>query len=356
MDTQIVCTRCVLDRSAKEITFKEGICNFCHTAQKELALAKKERPNLQQVIERIKKEGKKYDCLLGLSGGVDSATALVKAVELGLRPLAYSLDNHWNTEQSDENIMRLVETLKVPFFRYVIDQQKFLDLQSAFIKAGLVNIEIATDHLLLATSFETAKENGIKWIISGGNVATESIMPESWSYTSRDLVHIKDVYHRMTGKPLKGLPTCSLFQFNLYKWWYRIKTLYLLDYFDYNRTESLKMLQEKVGYKDYGEKHCESNFTWWYQGYYLFEKFGIDKRKAHFSSLINSGQMTREEAMQQLQASPTFPSLGLEKRVKAYPKREHRDFKTDEKTFRLIGRFVKLLRLVGIGKVDYLGT
>jgi hypothetical protein len=333
-----------MDGSATEIVLNEkGICNFCTMAQHELALSDKLKPLYKAKIREIKKGGKgmKYDCLIGLSGGVDSSYTLLKAVQAGLRPLCFSVDNGWNDPRADENIMRLVEGLKVPFYRYTIDTKRFTELQGAFMKAGLRNLEIPTDHILMATTLEMADKYGIKIILSGGNVATESIMPASWGYSARDLVHIKDVYRRMTGKNLTGLPTCSLLKWNYYRWIARIETLYLLDYLDYNRKKAIKELK-KFGYKEYGEKHCESIFTAWFQNYYLFEKFSIDKRKAHFSSMINSKQMTRSQALEELANSPIYPEIGLEKKILAYPKRSHDDFRKDEKLFRFIAKIVKL--------------
>ena len=333
-----------MDGSASELVLDaEGVCNFCHIAQRELALAKDQKFHLIEIINRIKRK-KKYDCLIGLSGGADSSTLLHHAIKLGLRPLCYTIDNGYNDPKADENIMRMVEKLKVPFYRYTIDLEKFTDLQGAFLKAGLINIEIPTDHILMASAYELASKYGIKWILSGGNVNTESIMPASWSYTARDLVHIKDVYKWQTGKKLKGLPLCSLLKFNYYKWIKRIKTLYLLDYLDYNLKESKELLKKEYGWQEHHEKHCESTFTWWYQNFYLFTKFGIDKRKAHYSSLINSGQMTRSEARELLASKPIYPTLGIEEKVIKYAKGRHEHYKTDEKIFNAISRVIKFLR------------
>lgn len=346
----------MLDGSAKELVLdKEGVCNFCRGAQKELEACEKERHKLSEVLGHIRydevnnaKENR-YDVLIGLSGGVDSSTALVEAVKLGLRPLCFSVDNGYNDPRADENIMRLVEGLKVRFYRYKIDLKKFQELQSAFMRAGLINIEIPTDHILMAASYELAAKYGIKWIISGGNMATESIMPSSWSYRANDLTHIKDVYKKMTGKRLKGLPLCGIWKYNWWKWVKGIKTLYLLDFLDYNREESIRMLERDFGYKSYGDKHCESIFTSWFQNFYLFEKFGIDKRKAHYSSLINSGQMGRKEAKELLTTNPVYPLLGLEQKVLKFPKRNHSDFKQD-KWFARISKVVRFLRTYGIAR------
>lgn len=347
MENRVQCSKCVMDKSASEIVFDaNGVCNFCHQAQRELVLIKSERKNLPSIIEKIKADGKgkEYDCLIGLSGGVDSSTVLYQAVKLGLRPLCFSVDNGWNDPRADENIMRLVEGMKVPFFRYTIDLPKFKALQAAFMKAGQINIEIPTDHILMATTYEMANTYKIKWILSGGNVATESIMPPSWGYNARDLVHIKDVYKWATGSTLTGLPLCSLLKWNYYRWIKRVKVLYLLDYLDYNRADSIAVLEKEYGYKSYGDKHCENVFTQWFQNYYLFEKFSIDKRKAHYSSMINSGQMHRNEALMLLGQNPIYPELGLEKRVLAYRKRPYTNFKTDEKLYKAISNFVKLWR------------
>lgn len=343
MKELIYCKHCVMDGSAEEIVLdKDGVCNFCHQAQRELRMAKDNKINLGRYLKQIK--GEKYDCLIGLSGGVDSSFTLHKAVKLGLKPLCFSIDNGWNDPKADENIMRIVETLKVPFFRYTIDKKRFIELQNAFILAGQKNIEIPTDHILMASSYEVASRYGIRWILSGGNVATEIIMPPSWGYNARDLVHIKDIYKWVTGKKLQGLPMCGLIKWNWYHWIKHIRIFYLLDFLDYNRAEAIKVLEKEYGYKDYGEKHCESVFTTWFQNFYLFQKFGIDKRKAHLSSLINSGQITRKEAQEVLYQAPVYPSLGIEDRVMSYQKRSYKEFKTDEKLWLFLGSIIRLLR------------
>lgn len=292
---------------------------------------------------KCRKPKTEYDCLIGISGGIDSSSVLHHAVKLGLRPLCFSVDNGWNDPKADENIMRLVETLKVPFFRYTIDLKKFKELQAAFLKAGLINAEIPTDHVLMATTYEMAKDYKINWVLSGGNVIGESIMPASWSYNARDLTHIKDVYKKVTGKKLEGLPVCSIWKWNKYKWVNRIKIFYPLDYLKYNRAESIKMLEKEYGWVDYHAKHEESVFTKWFQNFYLYEKFSIDKRKAHLSSLINSGQMTRSEALEVLAHQPIYPQLGFENQVMNYPRGKHEDYKQD-KWYNRISKVVKFLR------------
>lgn len=318
-----------MDKSAKEIVFTKTGCNFCDQAVKTLRENELEKHKLLDILDLIKKQRGEYDCIIGLSGGVDSSRVLHEAIKFGLKPLAFSVDNGWQDAKADENIMRMVEKLRVPFYRYVLDINKFRDLQAAFIKAGVPNIEIPTDHVLMAVSLELANKYGVKWILSGGNGSTESIMPESWGYNARDLTHIEDIYTKMTGKRLTGLPVCGLFKWNYYRWFKRIKTFYLLDYMEYNRAESIVLLEKEYGYKSYGAKHEESVFTKWFQNYYLYEKFSIDKRKAHLSSLICSGQMTRKEALMELGERPVYPRIGLETKVMQYPKRSHEDYKKD---------------------------
>lgn len=342
--TGTTCVKCCMNQSAEEITFDEkGVCNFCKIAQNELALIRLEpsKPNHWHIIQEMKK-GSPYSCLIGLSGGVDSSYMLHLAVKLGLKPLCFNVDNSYNSPESDENIMRLVETLKVPFFRYTIDTKKFRELQEAFIKAGQKNIEIPTDAVLLATSYELANKYKIGYILSGGNVNSESIMPASWGYNARDLVHIKDVYKKMTGKKLKGLPTLSLLKWNYLKWIKRIKVLYLLDYYDYNREEATKTLEKTYGWKSTGEKHCESYFTRWFQDVYLYRCYSIDKRRAHYSALINSGQMDRDTALEMLKKEPVYdgPDLGFKT---DYPHRDYREFRTDERLFNGISKVIRLL-------------
>lgn len=334
-----------MDGTAPEIVLDEnGVCNFCHQAESELRslwATDTSYPPSEFVAQIIKNDKQKYDCIIGLSGGVDSSYMLHKAVELGLRPLCFSVDNGWNSKESDENILRIVEKLKVPFYRYTIDVPKFQELQGAFMQAGLKNLEIPTDHILMATTYEMAAEYGIKTILSGGNVATESIMPPSWGYNARDLTHIKDVYRRMTGKKLTGLPVCSIWKWNYYRWVKKIKTVYLLDYLNYNRAEAEQILIKEYGFKSTGEKHEESLFTRWFQNFYLFGKWGIDKRKAHYSSMIASGQMTRAEAKEKLLVSPVYPQLGFEPKVSRYLKHEHEEFKMD-RWYNRISKVVKL--------------
>lgn len=341
------CPKCCIDSTAAEFQLTNTGCNFCDSARIALSEVKAEKHKLSNFITKIKEdgEGKKYDCLIGLSGGVDSSYTLYKAVQLGLRPLCFSVDTGYNKPEADENIMRLVEGLKVPFYRYTIDLDKFKELQSAFLMAGVKNVEIPTDHVLMAVTYELAALYDIKWVLSGGNVATESIMPASWGANARDAVHIRDIYKKIWGKKLTGLPICGLLKWNYYTWIKGIKIFYLLDYLPelYNRRQAEQELVEQIGFKPTGAKHEENYFTQWFQNWYLFEKWGIDKRKAHLSSLVVAGQMTRGEALVELEKNPVYPTLGIEQRVMKYPKHEHTAYAQD-KWYDRIAKVIKICK------------
>lgn len=343
-----MCTKCVMDTSAEEITFNEqGVCNFCLEFDKkeEERKAYKLHPGIPWIIDEIKKNSGKYDCLIGLSGGVDSATCLHKLVtEFGIKPLCFSVDNGWNDPKADENIMRMVEKLKVPFFRYTINLKEFSDLQIAFIRAGLKNIEIPTDHILMATTYEMASKNGIKYIISGGNLATEGIMPKSWGYQARDLTHIHGVFRKMMGRKLKGIPTISLPQYLYYRFIKGIRIIQPLDLFEYDREESKRILEREYGWKDYYLKHEESKFTKWFQNFYLPKKFGIDKRRAHLSSMINSGQMTRNEALEELKKPLYYEPMGNEEKVLSYKNHDYKEYPNNEWIWELLSKLYANLR------------
>lgn len=322
-----------MDGTAEELILTPNGCNFCEQAKKALKEIEAEKKNLPEIIERIKKDGenKEYDVLCGLSGGADSSFVLHLAVQLGLRPLCFSLDNGYNDPKADENVLKIVEKLQVPLYRYTIDLQKFKELQSAFMKGGVMNLEALTDHILFAATYEVAAKYKIKWILSGGNTATESIMPVSFGPEDpRDLRFIKSVYKRMTGKKLTGLPMISLWKEQYYRLFKQIKFLRLLDYTGYNRKKAIEFLEKEYDYYSYGEKHCENYFTWWYMNFWLYERYGIDKRKAHLSSLVVSGQMTRKEAMNLLAECPIYPRLGIEEKVMKYPKKSYHDYKNSE--------------------------
>lgn len=343
------CSRCVMDTTDPDIRFDENlVCNHCHEFRAKEIIREREMRKLPWLYETIRKRGRKskYDCLLGLSGGVDSSLCLHYLVENGLRPLCFSIDNGWNTPLADENIMRLVESLKVPFYRYTIDLDRFKELQQAFIKSCTANIEIPTDHILMAATYQMARENNIKYVISGGNLATEGIMPRKWGYQARDLTFIRAVFRKATGKRLKEnslLPTLSLIGYIRNRFLRKIKIVNLLDYYNYRREDAKRLLAEKYGWQDYGEKHCENSFTMWFQNYWLPTFFGIDKRKAHYSSLINSNQMTKREAVDKLSEILQYPPII--KLEGSFTPKLYTDYKNSEFWWNLFSKIYGLLKI-----------
>jgi N-acetyl sugar amidotransferase len=298
-----VCTKCIMDTTDPGITFDEnGICSHCKRYQERAEKELKNKTELQEIIKQIKKEGrgKKYDCIIGLSGGADSTATAFYVKKFGLRPLAIHADNGWDTETSKENIKNIVRKLNIDLYMVKANWEEFKDLQLAFLKASIPNAEIPTDHIIVAILYEMAVKNGVRYIISGGNIATEGIMPESWGYDPKDLRYLKAIHNRFGRIKLKTFPQLGLLKWLYYAFVKRIKFIPILNYLNYNKKETQELIKRKLDWKEYGEKHYESVYTRFFQSYILPRKFGIDKRRAHYSTLINSGQMTREEALEKM--------------------------------------------------------
>jgi len=307
------CTRCLMDTTAKGIEFDEqGVCNFCRDFEELLKNPKKPiELSLEQLIEKIRKDGKNkpYDCIVGVSGGVDSSFTLVKAKELGLRPLAVHMDNGWNSELAANNIKNLVEGLGVDLYTHVIDWDEYRELMQAFFDADVIDVELLYDNAMLAADYQQAAKYGIKYILAGTNTSTEGMrMPENWNWFKFDKKNI----HRLAKTKkirIKTFPSIGTIDFIKHEFLRRIRWISFLDYLDdYNKFEALKMLEKNYGYKPYPYKHYESIFTRFYQGYILPEKFNVDKRKVHLSTLIISGQLSREEAIKQMHGKYAYPS------------------------------------------------
>ena len=262
----------------------------------------KKLENLTRLITKIKEEGatKKYDCVVGVSGGLDSAYLVYKLVKLGVRPIAVHFDNGWNSETATQNIETLLKKLNVDLYTYVCDWEEFKDLQLSFLKAGVVDIELVTDHAISATMYDAAKKFNTKYIFQGHNQSSEFILPETWIHWKNDALNIKSIHEKYGSVSLKTLPVLTFFKEYYHLKYRKTNYIYLLDYIDYNKKEAEKILKENCGWKNYGGKHNESIFTRFYQNYILPKKFNIDKRKAHLSSLICSSQITREEALEEL--------------------------------------------------------
>jgi N-acetyl sugar amidotransferase len=309
MDYQI-CTRCVMDTTDPDIIFdSKGICNHCKKAEKllnrgPLSLPLNERTRqLQKIIEEIKAKGKgkPYDCIIGLSGGVDSSYVALKVKEMGLRPLAVHLDNGWNSEASAENIKHICNILNIDLYTYVIDWDEFKDLQLAFLKASTPDSEIPSDHAIVSILYKIAKKKGIKFIIGGTNITSESIMPASWSQGHADWKYISGLQHQFGKVKLKSFPHRNLFEDVWNRFVLRIQWVELLNYLDYDKEKAKKIIRAELKWQDYGRKHGESHYTRIFQEYILPVKFGYDKRRAHYSSLIVAGQLSREQALKMLQ-------------------------------------------------------
>lgn len=348
-----VCTRLVMDTTDPAITFdQDGVCNYWHEYEIFRATlpdaAERER-RLQRQIAQIKAagKGKKYDCLIGLSGGVDSSYLAYIAHKHGLRPLAMHFDNGWNSELAVNNIEKLVSTFGFDLETFVMDWDEFRDLQRAYFKASVIDLEIPTDHMIFGALHKMAARHNIKYILSGTNQATEWLLPKAWHYKKLDLVNLKAIHRLFGERPMKMLPALGVWQQAWYHVIKGIRSVELLDLIDYNKPRAKQFLIDELGWRDYGGKHHESIFTRFYQGHILPRKFDADKRKAHLSSLILSGQATREEALAELQ-QPTYDER-LQQQDKVYvakklgfteaefeallalPNRSHESYGTDAK-------------------------
>lgn len=304
-----VCSLTVMDESDPNIHFDEfGVCNHVLEARRrlenEVFRGTDGQRRLAEVVEDAKREGigRDYDCVIGVSGGLDSSYVALQMKRLGLRPLAVHLDNGWNSELAVSNIEALLRKTDIDLHTEVLDWEEFRDIQRAFFRASVPNVEVATDHAITAALLRTASRVGSRFIFTGSNVATESIMPEVWSYDLRDSLHIRAV-HRLfgSGRALNSFPLMEPLELLRHFILDRIRYIPILNYIGYEKPKALTELREEIGWRPYKRKHGESRFTRFFQEYYLPEKFGYDKRKAHFSSLIVAGQMTREEALAELQ-------------------------------------------------------
>jgi len=315
-----VCTRCVMDTTVPDIQFDtNGVCNYCRMAsdrlKRELFVGVAHSDKLDNLIAGIKRdgEGKAYDCIIGVSGGVDSSyTAYLVKRKFGLRPLAVHFDNGWNSELAVENIERLLKTLDIDLYTHVVDWEEFKDLQLAFLIASVANSEIPTDHAITALMYRMAAKYRVKYIITGGNLATETIMPSTWIHDAKDLLFIKSIHRRHGTRPIKTFPTLSYSRLAWYIFFRGIRYVGILNYADYRKEEAMGILETELGWRRYQAKHFESIYTRFFQGYLLPEKFKMDKRRPHLSSLIVSGQMTRAEAMEELKAQPYDPRMVAE--------------------------------------------
>lgn len=307
-----VCTRCIMDTTASGITFDEqGRCSYCSEFLERLALTGLVATPVQRetFLQRVRGDGKggDYDCIVGLSGGVDSSYALYLAVRNGLRPLAVHLDNGWNSELAVHNIANVVRSLNVDLFTHVIDWEENRDLQLSFFKANVIDIEMLMDNAMMALNYRMARQYKVKWILAGTNRSTEGMqMPSNWNWLKFDARNIRDIHKRFGTVPIRTHALISVAGFMWNRYVRGIQWTPFLDYFDYRKDDALATLQNEVGYRPYPYKHYESVFTRFYQGYILPRKFGVDKRKLHLSTLVATGQMSREQALEMM-SQPPYP-------------------------------------------------
>ena len=300
-----------MDTTDKYISFDtDGICNHCINYNLQiisLPQGKDREIQLNKIINKLKNKGKKkeYDCIIGLSGGVDSTYVAyyVKKV-LGLRPLAVHLDNGWNSELSVMNIENIVKTLDIDLYTYVIDWEEFKDIQLSFLKSSTPDSEIPTDHAIFSILRKISKKFNINYVINGINLKTEGHHPLSWSQGHNDFGYIKSVQNKFGTKKIKTYPHGNIF--TIIEDRFSSKWINILNYIDYNKDKAKKLISSELGWQDYGGKHFESIYTRFYQGYILPKKFNIDKRKMHYSSLICAGEMSRVKALELLK-DETYP-------------------------------------------------
>lgn len=351
-----------MDNTDPNITFDDdGVCNWWH----EFNVIKRVQPNEEQrskllndTISRIQKcRGAKYDCVLGLSGGVDSSYMAYLAKKWSLRPLVVHFDNGWDDELAVANIETVLKKLRFPLNTFVMNWPEFRDLQRAYFKAAVLDLEVPTDHMIFGALNKIANEQGIRYILNGTNFATEWLLPTAWCYSKFDLVNIKAIHRAHGEMPLKHLPKLGVWQRLYYQRVKGIQDLKILDLIPYKKLHAKKFLSDEFGWKDYGGKHYESVFTRFYQGYVLPTKYGIDKRKAHLSNLICNEELTRGEALAELSTPPDEPNrqksdfryvakkLGWTQSefedVLALPPNKHEDFGTDAQHVRLANLITK---------------
>lgn len=309
----VQCKRCVMDTTDPDITFDAiGNCNHCSSFITHLATERsiitQQKNNLNSIISNIKSAGKnnEFDCIVGISGGVDSCYTAYLCKELGLKPLLLHLDNGWNSEIAVRNIHHLAQRLELPYMSYVLDWEEFKQIQLAFLKSSIVDLEMPTDLAIPGALYEIAAKHKITYIISGGNYASEGILPIKWGYhVKKDLKLYKHIVKKHGTIRRKKTPATGYLSEIYYKFFKGIKTIYLLNYIDYDKEAAKKLLMEQFEWKDYGGKHHESRFTAFWQSYLLPEKFNIDYRKATLSTQICFGHETREAALAEL-ALPAF--------------------------------------------------
>lgn len=370
-----ICSNCVMDTTDTAITFDEsGVCDHCRTFYTKIKpnwhTDERGRAELDKLVAKIKQagEGKDFDCIIGVSGGIDSSylTWLAKH-EMGLRPLVFHVDAGWNSQEAVNNIEKLIEHLDLDLFTYVVDWEEMRDLQLAFFKSGVPHIDTPQDHAFFATMYKFATEHNVKYILTGANQSTECVRnPVSWVYYA-DVRQLRDIHKRFGARPLLKYPTTSILWHKVYLPYIKgIKVERPLNHMPYIKEEAIRLLTEKIGWQPYPQKHFESRFTRFYEGYWLPTRFGYDTRRVQFSSLIVTGQMTREQALEKLKVPAYDPEtinhdfeyvatkLGITiEELRLYheaPKKTYRDYKSRFLIYDIGARIMKFAGLEIGGK------
>jgi len=371
-----ICTNCVMDTTDSEITFdNKGVCDHCNTYYTDILprwhTDEKGDKALKEIVKKIKKEGegKDFDCLMGMSGGIDSSYLLyVMKEKYGLRPLVFHVDAGWNSQIAVNNIERLVDGLGLDLYTEVINWEEIKDLQLAFFKSGVSHIDTPQDHSFFATMYKFASKHNIKHILTGGNYSTECVRnPLEWMYYQSDSIQLKDIYKKHGTVKLIDYPITNILWHKVYLPYIKnIKLIRPLDFVPYNKDEAMQFLVDKFGYQKYPQKHFESRFTRFYESYWLPKKFGYDTRKVQYSSLILTNQMTREDALEKLKHPAYDPEtihqdfeyiatkLGISiEELQSYmdaPNKTYKDYKSQENIYNIGAKVMRLLGLEKGGK------
>ncbi len=314
-----VCSRCVMDTTDWTITFDlNGICNHCYqfdnVTSKNWFPGDNGKKLLDNLVSKIKQEGRKneYNCILGMSGGVDSSYLALVLKDYELRPLIVHVDAGWNSELAVHNIEQIVKYCGFDLHTHVLNWEEIKDLQLSYLKASLANQDVIQDHAFFASLYSFAVQNKIKYVFNGGNIATESVFPSCWHHAAMDSINLKAIHKRHGVQKLKDYKTLSFLEYYFYYPFIRgLNVIRPLNYMPYNKKNATRILKERVGFKEYGRKHGESRFTKFFQNYYLPKKFNMDKRKPHLSSLVLSGEISRSEALHSL-SEPLYEKKELD--------------------------------------------
>lgn len=371
-----ICANCVMDTTDSNITFDDkGVCDHCNTFYDKIDpfWHTDERGSMQlhALVETIKKNGKgnEFDCMMGMSGGIDSSYLLHKMVtEFNLKPLVFHVDAGWNSQIAVNNIEKLIDGLGLDLYTEVINWEEMKDLQLAFFKSGVPHIDVPQDHAFFATMYKFASKFNVKTILTGGNYSTECVRnPLEWMYYQSDSIQLLDIYKKFGKRKLVNYPLTNIVWHKFWLPYFKgIKLYRPLDFIPYNKDEAMQTLIDKYGYQKYPQKHFESRFTRFYEGFWLPNRFGYDTRKVQFSSLILTNQMTREDALKQLQIPIyseeqinedfEFISNKLGVRVEELwecfhgQKKTFKDYKSQQSIYNLGASILRLLRLEKGGK------